>query len=169
MTSPVRDPATKIVPRDTMVGIRRTLAAQGKTVVFTNGTFDLLHIGHAVYLHQARCLGDVLVVGLNSDASVRRYKGPRRPVVPQDARARMLAALECVDYVVVFDEDEPRDLIGALEPDVLVKGADWSHYVSGRDIVEARGGRVVLLDLVPGWSTTALIERIRHAGEEGSP
>jgi rfaE bifunctional protein nucleotidyltransferase chain/domain len=115
------------------------------------------------YLEFARRQGDALCVGLNSDASIKRYKGEKRPVNPQADRARVLAALECVDYVVVFDEDEPKELIGEIVPDVLVKGADWAHYVSGRDIVEAHGGRVVLAQMVEGRSTSGTIERILAA------
>jgi rfaE bifunctional protein nucleotidyltransferase chain/domain len=160
----VRTPDSKILTREAMAAERARLRAAGVPLVFTNGAFDILHAGHATYLDWARRQGGALVVGLNSDASVRRYKGPSRPVIPQDQRARMLAALECVDYVVVFDEDEPRDLIAAILPDVLVKGADWAHYVSGRDVVEAAGGRVVLADLVPGLSTSAVIRRILETG-----
>jgi D-glycero-beta-D-manno-heptose 1-phosphate adenylyltransferase len=140
---------------------RDHLHEEGRTLVFTNGCFDILHRGHVEYLAFARRQGDALVVGLNSDASVRRAKGEGRPVNSQDDRARVLGALRAVDYVVVFDEDEPRDLIGAILPDVLVKGKDWAHYVSGRDIVEAHGGRVVLADMVEGRSTTAVLERVR--------
>jgi D-beta-D-heptose 7-phosphate kinase/D-beta-D-heptose 1-phosphate adenosyltransferase len=161
---PLRTPDSKILSREAMAAERERLRAAGVPLVFTNGAFDILHAGHATYLDWARRQGGALVVGLNSDASVRRYKGPTRPVIPQDQRARMLAALECVDYVVVFDEDEPRDLIAAILPDVLVKGADWAHYVSGRDVVEAAGGRVVLADLVPGLSTSAVIRRILETG-----
>jgi D-beta-D-heptose 7-phosphate kinase/D-beta-D-heptose 1-phosphate adenosyltransferase len=118
------------------------------------------------YLDAARREGDALVVGLNSDASVRRYKGPKRPVNPEAERARVLAALACVDYVVIFEEDEPRDLIAAILPDVLVKGADWAHYVSGRDVVEANGGRVVLAPMVDGQSTSSTIDRILDAYRE---
>jgi rfaE bifunctional protein nucleotidyltransferase chain/domain len=161
----VRTPESKILTREAMAAERARLRAAGVPLVFTNGAFDILHAGHATYLDWARRQGGALVVGLNSDASVRRYKGPTRPVIAQDQRARMLAALECVDYVVVFDEDEPRDLIAAILPDVLVKGADWAHYVSGRDVVEAAGGRVVLADLVPGLSTSAVIRRILETGK----
>lgn len=162
---PLRTPESKILAREAMAAARERLRAEGTALVFTNGAFDILHAGHAAYLDWARRQGGALVVGLNSDASVRRYKGPARPVIAQDQRARMLAALECVDFVVVFDEDEPLNLIAALLPDVLVKGADWAHYVSGRDVVEAHGGRVVLADLVPGLSTSAVIRRILETGK----
>lgn len=143
---------------------RDRLHAEGKKLVFTNGCFDILHRGHATYLAFARAQGDALVVGLNSDASVRRAKGAGRPVNSQEDRAWVLGSLRAVDYVVVFDEDEPRGLISKILPDVLVKGKDWAHYVSGRDIVEAHGGRVVLADMVEGRSTTATIARMRGAG-----
>ncbi len=133
----------------------------GKKLVFTNGCFDILHRGHTQYLAFARAQGDALVVGLNSDASVRRAKGPTRPVNTEQDRAFVLGSLRAVDFVVIFDEDEPRDLISQILPDVLVKGKDWAHYVSGRDIVEAHGGQVVLADMVEGKSTTATIERLR--------
>jgi rfaE bifunctional protein nucleotidyltransferase chain/domain len=140
---------------------RDYLHSQGKKLVFTNGCFDILHLGHTQYLAFARAQGDALVVGLNSDASVRRAKGPTRPVNAEQDRAFVLGSLRAVDYVVIFDEDEPRDLISQILPDVLVKGKDWAHYVSGRDIVEAHGGKVVLADMVEGKSTTATIERLR--------
>jgi D-beta-D-heptose 7-phosphate kinase/D-beta-D-heptose 1-phosphate adenosyltransferase len=140
---------------------RDRLHAEGRTLVFTNGCFDILHRGHADYLAFARSQGDALVVGLNSDASVRRAKGPTRPVNPEQDRAYVLGSLRVVDFVVIFEEDEPRDLIAQILPDVLVKGKDWAHYVSGREIVEANGGRVVLAEMVEGRSTTATIERMR--------
>lgn len=133
---------------------------QGQTVVFTNGCYDLLHPGHIRLLEQARSLGDLLIVGLNTDESVRRSKGPTRPVTPQFERAELLLSLEAVDGVVLFDEETPRDLIAELLPDVLVKGADWSHFIAGREEVEAAGGRVAALALEPGYSTTAIIEEI---------
>jgi D-glycero-beta-D-manno-heptose 1-phosphate adenylyltransferase len=139
---------------------RDALHATGRKLVFTNGCFDILHRGHVTYLAYARAQGDALVVGLNSDASVRRAKGPNRPINPEGDRAFVLAALRAVDFVVLFDEDEPRDLIAQILPHVLVKGRDWAHYVSGRDIVEANGGKVVLADLVEGRSTTGTIERV---------
>ena len=136
---------------------------EGTRVVFTNGCFDLLHPGHLALLEGARAEGDLLVVGLNSDRSVRRIKGEGRPVVPEDERAEVLEALECVDRVVVYDEDTPAEVIGALLPDVLVKGADWAlEAIVGREVVEAAGGRVVRVDLVAGRSTSALLGRIRR-------
>jgi len=136
--------------------------SEGKSIVFTNGVFDLVHPGHLRYLRQARSLGDVLVVGINSDRSVRANKGPSRPITPDTDRAEVLAAFECVDAVTIFDEDTPHDLIAAIGPDVLVKGADWAEdAIVGRDIVEARGGRVVRVPLEPGYSTTRIVERIR--------
>jgi D-beta-D-heptose 7-phosphate kinase/D-beta-D-heptose 1-phosphate adenosyltransferase len=133
----------------------------GGTLAFTNGCFDILHSGHVAYLDFARAQADALIVGLNSDASVRRSKGPSRPVNTERDRAFVLGGLRSVDAVVIFDEDEPRDLIAEILPDVLIKGKDWAHYVSGRDIVEARGGRVVLADLIEGRSTTATIKKIQ--------
>ncbi len=124
--------------------------------------FDLLHVGHLRYLQQARALGDALLVGINSDRSVRAIKGADRPITPEAERAEILAALACVDGVVVFDEDTPHTVIGALQPDILVKGADWAaDAIVGRDIVEARGGRVVRIAIEPGHSTSALVEKIR--------
>jgi rfaE bifunctional protein nucleotidyltransferase chain/domain len=138
------------------------LRAVGKTIVFTNGVFDLLHVGHLRYLQQARSFGDALIVGVNSDRSVRAIKGSGRPVTPQDERGEILAALACVDGVVVFDEETPYELIASLQPDVLVKGADWAaDAIVGRDVVEARGGRVVRIPIEGGHSTSALLERIR--------
>ena len=146
--------------REQAQSVRKGLREQKKKVVFTNGSFDLLHVGHVTYLNFARRQGDALIVGLNSDASVKRYKGDKRPVVNQENRAKVLAALECVDYVVIFDEDEPLKLIEELIPDVLVKGADWVHYVSGREVVEKNGGKVVLAEMVAGQSTSELIKKI---------
>ena len=164
----MRDAEKKIWERKTLAGECARLRAEGKKMVFTNGCFDLMHAGHATYLEFARAQGDVLVVGLNTDASVRRYKGERRPIVDERNRARMMAALECVDYVTWFDEDEPKELVAELQPDVLVKAEDWAHYVSGRDIVEARGGRVVLAPMVAGLSTSKLIEKIVKAYGPGA-
>ena len=148
----------------TWSALRRRLAAwrrRGARVVFTNGCFDLLHPGHVRYLRAARRLGDVLVVGVNSDASVRRLKGPTRPIVPGAARCEVLAALEMVDAVVLFDQDTPYELIALVQPDVLVKGGDWPiDKIIGRDVVEARGGKVVTIPFVEGASTTGIIEKI---------
>lgn len=142
---------------------RREWRAAGRRVVFTNGCFDLLHAGHVRLLEAARAQGDLLVVGLNSDASVRRLKGPARPVLPEAERAEALRALEAVDRVVVYGEDTPLETIRALVPDVLVKGADWAPgTIVGADVVEAAGGRVVRVELLTGRSTTGLIERTRH-------
>jgi len=142
--------------------------AAGRTVVFTNGVFDLLHVGHLRYLQQARALGDALIVGLNSDRSVRANKGPSRPVTPEAERAEILETLACVDAVVVFDQETPHELIAAIQPDVLVKGADWAEdAIVGRDIVEARGGRVVRVPLEAGRSTSAIIEKIKKPESGG--
>jgi rfaE bifunctional protein nucleotidyltransferase chain/domain len=136
--------------------------SEGKRIVFTNGVFDLLHPGHLRYLQEARLQGDVLVVAINSDRSVRAIKGPDRPVVPEGERAEVLAALTCVDAVVVFDEDTPQDVVAAIQPDILVKGADWAaDRVIGREIVEARGGQVVRIPVVEGYSTSGIIEKVR--------
>lgn len=132
-----------------------------RRIVFTNGCFDLLHPGHIRTLEQARSLGDVLVVGLNGDGSVRRMKGHSRPIIAEDERAEVLAALAAVDYVVVFEQATPRELIARLLPDVLVKGADWAGEIVGREEVEAAGGKVVSVPLEPGYSTTSILETIR--------
>jgi rfaE bifunctional protein nucleotidyltransferase chain/domain len=144
--------------RAELLTLRHRWRAQGKSVVFTNGCFDLLHRGHIRLLEQARSLGDLLVLGLNSDASVRRMKGPSRPILCEEERAEMAGQLEAVDAVVLFYEETPRELIAALLPDVLVKGADWSHFIAGREEVEAAGGLVVALQLQPGYSTTNLVD-----------
>jgi len=137
----------------------------GKRVVFTNGCFDLLHPGHIHSLEAARALGDFLVVGINSDDSVRLLKGPGRPLIPQNERAEILASLECVDGVVIFDQPTPREVIAALLPDVLVKGTDWpGNQIVGREEVEGSGGKVVLIDNVPGYSTTEILQKIRATG-----
>ena len=140
------------------------LKGRGKKVVFTNGCFDILHVGHVRYLRKAKTRGDVLVVGLNTDRSVKEIKGEKRPIVPEKERAEILAALEFVDYVVPFDEPNPFRLIEALKPNVLVKGADWpKSRIIGRDIVEKIGGRVVRIPLVAGASSTGLIEKVLKA------
>ena len=141
----------------------REQRAAGKRIVFTNGVFDILHPGHVRYLHAARGHGDLLIVGLNSDGSVRRNKGPERPINPQDERAEVLAALACVDAVSLFDDDTPADIIRRVQPDVLVKGADWpADQIVGRETVEGRGGRVVLEPVEQGYSTSAIVERIKR-------
>jgi D-beta-D-heptose 7-phosphate kinase/D-beta-D-heptose 1-phosphate adenosyltransferase len=146
-----------------ILGERAAWKAAGKSVVFTNGCFDLLHPGHVALFEAARAQGDVLVVGLNSDRSVRALKGEGRPLVPEDERAETIAALEAVDRVVVYDDDTPRAVIAALGPDVLVKGADWAaDAIVGREEVEAGGGRVVRVELMPGRSTTSMVARIRR-------
>ena len=151
----------KIVPRDTLVEKLNAHRRDGETIVFTNGCFDLLHLGHIRYLHAARQEGQRLVVGLNSDVSVRKIKGPQRPIVPLVQRQEVLAHLSCVDYVIPFDEPDPGELIKIVMPDVLVKGTDWPlDEIIGADTVVAAGGRVVRIDLVPDVSTSALIERI---------
>lgn len=154
----------RILTATTARELRDQLETEGRKIVFTNGSFDILHRGHVTYLEFARAQGDALIVGLNSDASVRRYKGPTRPVNTEEDRAHVLAALRAVDGVVIFEEDEPKALIEKVLPHILVKGRDWAHYVSGREIVEAHGGKVVLADMVEGRSTTRVIERIRTTG-----
>jgi rfaE bifunctional protein nucleotidyltransferase chain/domain len=153
-----------IVERGEAGRVADRLRREGLKVVFTNGVFDLLHPGHVRYLARARSLGDALIVGVNSDRSVRSNKGDGRPVNAEAERAEVLAALDTVDAVVVFDEETPHDLIAAVQPDVLVKGADWPEDgIVGRDIVEARGGVVVRVPVEPGHSTSAIIEKIRQA------
>jgi D-beta-D-heptose 7-phosphate kinase / D-beta-D-heptose 1-phosphate adenosyltransferase len=159
------DPADRILGRDDLV--RRFGRPRRGRVVFTNGCFDILHRGHVAYLYAARALGDHLVVGVNTDDSVRRLKGEGRPVVREEDRAFVLAGLGCVDAVTLFDEDTPAELIAALVPDVLVKGGDYSPAaVVGRDTVEAAGGRVVIIPFVEGRSTTGLLQAIREVGHE---
>ena len=154
--------AARIVPRQSVAQFISEGRGADRRVVFTNGVFDLLHPGHVRYLQEARALGDVLIVGVNGDASVRRNKGPERPLTPELERAEILAALACVDAVVIFDEDTPDAIIKAVQPDVLVKGADWpADQIVGRDTVEARGGRVVRMPVAQGYSTTAILRRIR--------
>jgi len=149
--------------------IIHTLKRSGKRIVFTNGCFDILHVGHVRYLEQARSLGDVLVVGINSDRSVRGLKGPRRPILPVEERGEILSGLGCTDYITVFDEPTPFELISLLQPDVLVKGGDWTpEQVVGREVVEGSGGRVVILPFVEGSSTTNIIDVILEKYEERS-
>ena len=151
-----------MLSREEGVRFVERLRAAGRTIVFTNGVFDLLHPGHVRYLRDARALGDALIVGLNADASVRRNKGSDRPITPEHERAELLAALASVDAVVIFGEDTPAEIVHALQPDVLVKGADWAaDRIIGRDTVEARGGRVVRIPLADGYSTSAILRRIK--------
>ncbi|MGE0460425.1 MAG: D-glycero-beta-D-manno-heptose 1-phosphate adenylyltransferase [Vicinamibacterales bacterium] len=149
---------------DDAVALVERLRRQGRVIVFTNGVFDILHPGHIRYLAEARRQGDALIVGLNSDDSVRRLaKGPNRPVNPEGERAEVLTALAAVDAVVIFDEDTPLDIVRALQPDVLVKGADWAaDAIVGRDVVEARGGKVVRVPMAEGYSTSAILERLQR-------
>ena len=151
----------KVLPLNQMQLERERLRQAGKKVVFTNGCFDLLHPGHVRYLQQARALGDALIVALNSDRSVRELKGDKRPILTEAERSEVMAALACVDFVTVFDEPTPREIISALLPDVLVKGGDWGiDAIVGREEVEAAGGKVMSLAFVEGCSTTDVIERI---------
>lgn len=144
------------------VALVADLRRRSQAIVFTNGVFDLLHPGHVRYLQAARAEGDALVVGVNSDRSVRGNKGEDRPIVTESERAEMLAALGCVDAVTIFDAATPAHLISRLQPDILVKGADWAaDAIVGRDTVEARGGRIVRVPIEPGWSTTSILNRIR--------
>ena len=148
----------KIKTRKQLQVLLKGLHARGKRIVFTNGCFDLLHVGHVRYLKKAKAYGDLLIVALNSDKSIHLIKGPQRPINPEWARAEVLAALDSVDYVTLFDEPDPQNLIATLLPDVLVKGSDWpKNQVIGKEIVEARGGKVITLPVVPHVSTTRII------------
>ncbi len=150
----------EIYTRERLLEMRRAWRAANKKVVFTNGCYDILHPGHIRLLESARGLGDVLILALNTDASVERLKGPMRPMISQEERAALASAIEAVDAVTFFDEDTPRELIAQVLPDVLVKGADWSHFIAGREEVEAAGGKVMALPLEPGYSTTGIVEEI---------
>ena len=157
-----------VVTRDELVRRVEEARAAGLTVVFTNGCFDIIHRGHTDYLRRAKALGDVLVVGVNTDRSVRALKGPSRPIVPEDDRAHVVAALGSVDLVCLFDEDTPHELISAVSPDVLVKGAGYTREtIVGADVVEARGGRVVAVQELEGRSTRGIIERILESDPGG--
>jgi len=152
----------RVLDRRELIELRKALRQEGKRVVFTNGCFDILHRGHIEYLKRARVFGDVLIVAVNSDVSVRRLKGEQRPIIPEEDRAEIVAALGVVDYVTIFDEETPYDLILDLVPDVLVKGADWKvEEVVGRDVVEAAGGHVATVEYITNRSTTGIIETIR--------
>jgi D-glycero-beta-D-manno-heptose 1-phosphate adenylyltransferase len=146
--------------RPALVQARAEWHRAGKIVVFTNGCYDILHPGHIRLLEKARSLGDLLILALNTDASVARLKGPSRPLIQQDERARMALQLEAVDAVTLFDEDTPRELIAEVLPDILIKGADWAHFIAGREEVEAAGGKVMALALEPGFSTTNIVEEL---------
>ena len=160
----------RVISGDELIAVVAREKRGGRRVVFTNGCFDLVHPGHIRTLEQARSLGDILVVGLNSDASVRQAKGDSRPLIREEERAELLAALEAVDFVVLFSEPTPRELIARLLPDVLVKGADWgSTEIVGREEVEAAGGRVASIPLEPGYSTTRILEKIRSLPQGLSP
>jgi D-beta-D-heptose 7-phosphate kinase/D-beta-D-heptose 1-phosphate adenosyltransferase len=151
----------KIKKRDALRRVVEDLKAKGKRIVFTNGCFDLLHIGHIRYLEKAKSLGNILVVGVNSDRSVRGLKGPNRPILPEDERAEILSGLECVNYITIFDEPTPLELVSTLQPHVLVKGGDWTKESTvGKEVVEKLGGEVVILPFVEGSSTSNLIETI---------
>src|SRR6187401_2341751 len=153
----------RVLDAATLETFVRQARAAGRRIVITNGVFDLLHPGHVRYLQAARAHGDLLIVGLNSDASVRRNKGPERPINPETERAEIVAALACVDAVSIFDDDTPADIIKRVQPDVLVKGADWpADQIVGRDTVEARGGKVILEPVEQGYSTTDIIGRVRR-------
>jgi D-glycero-beta-D-manno-heptose 1-phosphate adenylyltransferase len=151
---------TSVFTREELISQRKRWRQEGRTVVFTNGCYDLLHPGHIRLLEGARSYGSVLILALNSDASVRLSKGSGRPVIPESERSTLAVALEAVSAVVFFDEETPRELIAALLPDILIKGADWSHFVAGREEVEAAGGQVITIPLEPGFSTTNIVERI---------
>lgn len=150
----------KFYTREELILARASWKKAGKAVVFTNGCYDILHPGHIRLLETARSLGKVLILALNTDASVQRLKGPKRPMISEGDRATLATALEAVDAVTFFDEDTPRELIAAVLPDILVKGADWSHFIAGREEVEAAGGKVMALPLEPGYSTTGIVEEI---------
>ena len=155
----------KLTRLDELTEIAKRFKKEGKKIIFTNGCFDLLHLGHIRYLKEAKRLGDILIVGLNSDNSVISLKGPNRPLVKEEARAEILSALEMVDYIVIFDELTPKNLIDRIIPNVLVKGGDWrKEEVVGRNIVEAQGGKVVIIPEVRGYSTSTLIKKIRSQG-----
>jgi D-beta-D-heptose 7-phosphate kinase/D-beta-D-heptose 1-phosphate adenosyltransferase len=144
--------------REELVDARAEWKRQGKSVVFTNGCYDILHPGHIRLLEKARALGDILILAINSDSSVRRLKGASRPLNPEQERAELVLALQAVDAVTVFDEDTPRELIAEVLPDVLIKGADWAHFIAGREEVEAAGGKVLSTPLEPGYSTTGIVK-----------
>ena len=157
----------KIKAKEDLRRIVNNLKAKGKRIVFTNGCFDLLHVGHIRYLEEAKALGDILVVGINSDRSVRNIKGPLRPILPEEERAEILSGLGCVDYITIFDEADPLELISSLQPHILVKGGDWTKETTvGKEVVERSGGEVIILPFVQGASTSNLIEAILERYEK---
>ena len=161
MSHPV-DGDAQLLTAEQTAAFANGVRAAGGTVVFTNGVFDLLHPGHVRYLREARALGDALIVAVNSDSSVRTIKEPGRPINPERERAEVLLALDSVDATVIFDEETPREIVSAIQPDILVKGADWGpDDIVGRDVVEARGGRVVRVKLAPGYSTSEIVRKVR--------
>ncbi|HYW95284.1 MAG TPA: D-glycero-beta-D-manno-heptose 1-phosphate adenylyltransferase [Bacteroidales bacterium] len=158
-------PVDKIITPGALHDLKQNWSENHRNIVFTNGCFDILHRGHIDYLYKAAQLGDILIIGLNSDASVRRIKGPERPLQDEDSRAMILAALEFTDYVIMFDEDTPYELITAVQPDILVKGSDYkAEDIVGYDIVTAKGGRVITIGFLPGYSTSAIVDKIRGEG-----
>jgi len=159
----------KLKAREDLIQIVKDLKAKKKRIVFTNGCFDLLHVGHVRYLEEAKVLGDVLIVGVNSDASVRKLKGPKRPILPEKERTEILSGLGCVDYVTVFDEADPLNLISSLQPNVLAKGGDWrKDQIVGKEVVERSGGEVVVIPFVKNASTSNLIETILKRYEKSA-
>jgi rfaE bifunctional protein nucleotidyltransferase chain/domain len=153
-----------IYTREQLLVVRQEWKRLGRKVVFTNGCYDILHPGHIRLLESARSLGNILILALNTDASVQRLKGPTRPLIPENERAELAAALQAVDAVTFFDEDTPRELIALVLPDILIKGADWAHFIAGREEVEAAGGQVLALPLEPGYSTTGILEEVLARG-----
>lgn len=159
----------KIKEREELLRIIRHLKAKGKRIVFTNGCFDLLHLGHVRYLEEAKSLGDILVVGVNSDSSVRKLKGPKRPILPETERTEILSGLGCVDYVTIFNEADPLKLITSLKPNLLVKGGDWAkEQIVGREAVERSGGELVIIPFVKGASTSSVIDAILKRYEKST-
>ena len=157
----------KIKAKEDLRKIVDDFKTKGKKIIFTNGCFDLLHVGHIRYLEEAKALGDILVVGINSDQSVRRIKGPYRPILPEEERAEILSGLGCVDYITIFDEADPLELISFLRPHILAKGGDWTKETTvGKEVVERSGGEVIILPFVQGASTSNLIEAILERYEK---
>ena len=161
--------AGRFYAREQLVAARAEWRREGKKVVFTNGCYDILHPGHVRLLERARSMGDLLILALNTDASVQRLKGPSRPLLDEQERIAVALSLEAVDAVTLFDEDTPRELIAAVLPDILIKGADWAHFIAGREEVEAAGGVVLPLPLEPGYSTTGVVEEILKRSPETNP